>query len=273
VSRSCRCRWWSRPASATTGRRRISAAFHDHFSDAPQAYAAARPEYPGALYRFIASVAPSTGLAWDCATGNGQAARGLARHFARVEATDASAAQVAAALPDARVRYSVAPAESTPFPPACFDAVCVAQALHWFDAGAFHREVHRVLKPGGVFAAWGYDGMRVLGDFDEAFRRVVLEPIEALWPPENRLLWRGYRDLPFPYERIDAPAFEIELSWTLEQLVDYLRTWTAVKRHIAQGHATFLAEAAAALRPAWGAQKPRRVVMPLHFLCGRHRVG
>ena len=178
---------------------------------------------------------------------------------------------MAAAAPDPRVHYSVAPAERTQFPAAHFDAVCVAQALHWFDQDAFHAEVHRVLKPGGVFAAWGYDGMRVLGEFDQAFRRVVLDPIHRLWPPQNRLLWRGFVDLPFPYERIEAPDFAIELQWTLAQLMDYLGTWTAVKRHIAQGNPAFLEEAAKALAPVWGVAGPRRIVMPLHFLCGRRR--
>ena len=173
-------------------------------------------------------------------------------------------------MPDPRVRYSVAPAERTTFAPAAFDAVCVAQALHWFEQEAFHREVRRVLRPGGVFAAWGYDGLKVLGDFDAAFRRVVLDPVRDLWPPQNRLLWNGYRELPFPYEPIAAPAFEVVVDWTLEQLVDYLGTWTAVKRFIAQGHANFLAEAAEALAPVWGEAGARRVVMPLHFLCGRH---
>lgn len=219
----------------------------------------------------MASVAPGTGRAWDCATGNGQAALGLARHFRRIDATDASAEQVANARPAPNVTYSVQPAERTTLPAAAFDAVCVAQALHWFDAEAFHREVHRVLKPRGVFAAWGYDGVQVLGDFDAAFRRVVIEPVKHLWPPQNRLLWRGYRDLPFPYEPIEAPRFRIELDWTLAQLMDYLGTWSAVRRHAAAGNPRFLEEAAAALRPAWGGDGPRRVVMGLHFLCGRVR--
>src|SRR6476659_3573297 len=95
-----RYHWSSMSAGAST-------TFHDHFSDASAAYAAARPTYPDALYRFIASVAPSKARAWDCATGNGQAARGLAQYFQAVDATDASAEQIAAASAHARVRYSV----------------------------------------------------------------------------------------------------------------------------------------------------------------------
>ena len=42
-------------------------------------------------------------------------------------------------------------AESIPLPDASVDAVTAAQAYHWFDPEPTHREVARVLKPGGVF--------------------------------------------------------------------------------------------------------------------------
>ena len=45
--------------------------------------------------------------AWDCRTGNGQAARELPKHFNRVIATDASAAQIAQVVPDVRIDYRV----------------------------------------------------------------------------------------------------------------------------------------------------------------------
>jgi uncharacterized protein YhfF len=47
-----------------------------------------------AVTRELAADAPRTGLAWDCATGSGQAAVGLAERFARVIATDKSRAQI-----------------------------------------------------------------------------------------------------------------------------------------------------------------------------------
>ena len=123
-------------------------AFADHFSEKSDLYAAARPTYPGILFRSIAGQSPGRERAWDCATGNGQAAVGLARHFAHVEATDASAEQIANAIAAPNVRYSVQPAESTSFAAASFDAITVAQARHWFDLDRFHAEVRRVLRPG-----------------------------------------------------------------------------------------------------------------------------
>src|SRR5256886_7010020 len=76
-------------------------------------YAATRPTYPDALFARLAALAPGTSRAWDCATGNGQAAIGLARWFDRVDATDASADQIANAMTHERIRYAVAPSEAS----------------------------------------------------------------------------------------------------------------------------------------------------------------
>lgn len=80
--------------------------FLDLFSDKADLYASARPVYPDELFEFVASVAPSTEQAWDCGTGNGQAAVSLARHFKAVAATDPSAQQIANTILSEGVHYS-----------------------------------------------------------------------------------------------------------------------------------------------------------------------
>jgi methylase of polypeptide subunit release factors len=77
------------------------------FAQASDAYAAARPFYPRALFDWIADTCRNREAAWDCATGSGQAATALATIFDRVEATDVSAAQVAEAFAAPNIRYSV----------------------------------------------------------------------------------------------------------------------------------------------------------------------
>jgi SAM-dependent methyltransferase len=244
----------------------MSGGFVDLFSDRSGQYAAARPTYPADLYAFIAERAPGRQRAWDCATGNGQAAIGLAGHFAQVEATDASEQQVAHATAHPRVRYSVQPAERTDFPAAAFDAVCVAQALHWFHHDAFFAELDRVLKPGGLFAVWGYDVMQVTAPIDAQFERGVLAPLAPYWPAQNRILWNGYRDIAIPFDPLDAPALRIELAWTFAEFMAYVNTWSAVKRLVQERGTAALAGAWTALASAWGpADQRREVTMPIRL--------
>ena len=244
--------------------------FPDYFSGHAGLYASARPAYPSSLFAFVASIAPSRARAWDCATGNGQAALGLTREFARVEATDASAPQIAHALPSDRVGYSVQAAEQTNFAASSFDAVCVAQALHWFDFERFYAEVRRVLKPHGVFVAWGYDAFTVETDFDREFIASILEPLEPYWAPQNALLWNGYREVPFPFERLAVPDFSLQMRWSFPQLFAYVSTWSAVRKYLTGRGPNALAPAAAGLAEIWGyASVPRLVTMDLHLLAGR----
>ncbi len=244
--------------------------FIDLFSGHADRYAEARPRYPEALFAFIASQAPSRARAWDCGTGNGQAAASLANHFAEVLATDPSAEQIAHAVMVNNVHYSVQPAEATTLPARSVDAICVAQALHWFDFERFFVEVQRVAVPGAIFAACGYTWFNVAEDFDAAFRAFVTDVIAPYWAPQNKFLWDGYVDVPMPFSRVAAPAFTIEANWNLCQLLAYVRTWSAARRCLAENGTEFFESATARLAALWGAPEASRVVtMPLHLLLGR----
>jgi SAM-dependent methyltransferase len=244
--------------------------FLDLFSDNPELYASSRPGYPDALFQFIASNAPSTQSAWDCGTGNGQAAVSLARHFETVAASDPSPAQIKHAIPCKGVTYSVQPAESTTFPDTSFDAVCVAQALHWFELPAFFDEVKRVIKPQGIFAAWGYDWFGVSSAFDVTFERAILQVIEQDWAPQNALLWRGYRDIQIPFTRIETPELTIEVEWNLYQLLAYVYTWSATQRCMERMGNDFFTAAESALILDWGPpETEKNIHMKLYFIAGR----
>jgi SAM-dependent methyltransferase len=247
--------------------------FKDHFSSASDRYAAYRPDYPAALFAWLAGLCPPSAereLAWDCATGSGQAALGLTPHFRRVVATDASAEQIRHVAPHPGIDYRVAPAEASGLADHSIDLVTVAQAAHWFDLPRFYAEVSRVLKPGGVIALWGYGRMVLPGEMDTAFRRFYAETVGPYWPPERALIDDAYRSLDFPFAELPAPDFSIEVEWTLPRLMDYLSTWSAVKRYqTVQGHDP-LPGLMAELLPLWGkADTATQLAWPLFLRVGR----
>ncbi|MFD0321751.1 class I SAM-dependent methyltransferase [Lysobacter gummosus] len=119
-------------------------AFKDHFSAIAGAYAAARPEYPPALFEQIARHVPAQARVWEPGCGSGQATRGLAAHFAQVHATDPSAQQIeqhwareAAMRGDGPVSLAIEPGERTELADGSVQLVAVAQAVHWFDRERF----------------------------------------------------------------------------------------------------------------------------------------
>ena len=69
------------------------------FGQVAGAYLEARPRYPAALFEWLVGQCFRRENAWDCATGNGQAATAIAAFFRRVDATDSNAAQIANAVP------------------------------------------------------------------------------------------------------------------------------------------------------------------------------
>lgn len=245
--------------------------FTDHFSGHAQAYAQFRPRYPAVLFHYLAMRAPGTQLAWDCGTGNGQAATGLAERFARVVATDPSVAQIATARAHPRVTYRVAQYESG-LQPASAQLVTAAQALHWMDVDAFVREARRVLQPGGLLAVWCYSLCTIDPAFDELIEFFCRVTIGAYWAPERRLVDEGYRSVALPIDELDVPPFELAADMTLGQFLGYVETWSAVQRCVAvRGRETFDAFARS-IGERWGLPSTlRRVTFPLHVRAGELR--
>jgi ubiquinone/menaquinone biosynthesis C-methylase UbiE len=235
--------------------------FSDHFSGHASEYAVHRPRYPEALYRFLADQCQDHNLAWDCATGNGQAALSLTEYFDRVIATDASAEQVAAATAHPRISYSVVPAEGSGIEEASIDLLTIAQALHWFNLDAFFSEANRVVKPGGLLAAWTYADSRVNNEVDSVIDNVIYE-VEDYWPPERDIVMNLYRDITFPWTEIEVPAIHMQENWTVDQLLGYIRTWSASKRYQKDRGADPVSLHESTLRNAWGVST-RTVTWPL----------
>ena len=242
--------------------------FKDHFSEQAGAYARYRPDYPDALFAYLASLTAAHERAWDCATGNGQAAHALVRHFARVVATDPSERQLAHAVPHPRITFRTEPAEATSLEAASVDLVTVAQALHWFDFDRFFAEVRRVLKPEGVLAVWGYQVIRVTPAVDAVIERYYREILGPYWPPERWYFEGGYR-VPFPFPRLETPVFHLEDTWGPEEVIGYLGTWSGSLRFRKERGEDPLETIREDLMTAWGDAGRRRVWWPLHLHVAR----
>ena len=203
--------------------------FRDHFSSAASGYAQFRPRYPDALFTWIASECRAHARAWDCATGTGQAAEGLARHFDAVIATDASAAQLSEAAPVRGVQYVRSTAEAAALQSRTMDAIIVAQAIHWFDMPAFYGEAARVGRPGALVAVWTYGNPTIDPVVDSPLATFYKDVVGPFWPPERRMIERMYRDVQLPFTPVAAPSMTLELEMTMEALVGYVDTWSAVQ--------------------------------------------
>ena len=243
---------------------------NDHFSGRAARYAECRPGYAPELADWLASIAPSRGLAWDVGCGSGQMSVLLGDRFGRVVASDGSVAQLAHARPHARVDYVAATAEAAPLAERSADLVVVAQAAHWFDLPRFFAEARRVARPGAAIALVGY-GNAMLDEpaLQQRFLRFYEDEVGAFWPPERAMIEDAYRSIGFPFAEIDAPAFELHERWTAEQMIGYIETWSAVRAFERSGGDARVVETfAREMRELWG-PGPRDVTWPVPIRAGR----
>ena len=240
----------------------------DRFSGHANLYAQYRIDYPPELYNFLFSFVQHQGVVWDCATGNGQVAGALADHFERVEATDISEAQLAQAIQRPNIRYQLSPAEQTSFADQTFDLITVAQALHWFDVGAFHREVRRVAKPGAVLAEWGYGLVKLSAELDPVLLDFYRNRTGPYWDPQRKHIDGQYATLPFPFADAQRAGFTQRYTWSLDRFLNYLRTWSAVQQYIYENEEDPVTTLGHTIRAVWG-EGEREVRFPIFLRLGR----
>ncbi|MGZ8515840.1 MAG: class I SAM-dependent methyltransferase [Chitinophagaceae bacterium] len=240
----------------------------DNFSKQSAGYARYRPVYPQQLYDFILNNVTSKQVAWDCGTGNGQAAKELAKVFDRVYATDISQQQIDNASRQENIFYSVQAAEHTNFPGNNFDLVTVAQALHWFRFDDFYTELIRVSKRDAVFAAWTYSSLHISKETDALIEQHHFTTLDGYWDDERKYVNEEYRNIPFPFTKISTPAFSIKYEWTTGELEGYLNTWSALQKFITANGYNPVDELMSRIKSFWRQEK-MEIRFPVHLLMGR----
>jgi ubiquinone/menaquinone biosynthesis C-methylase UbiE len=242
----------------------------DLFSNQSDLYARYRPTYPKELYDHVLSFVKEKNTAWDCATGNGQAAVVLADNFKKVIATDISAAQIEKAIKKDNIEYLVCPAESTPFDENTFDFVTVAQAYHWIKWNEFKNEVTRVCKPGAVIAIWTYNRNK-LGDknIDDAVYSFYENVTKPYWDYERKYVEELYETVEFDYELLPVKRFETTLNWRREEMIGYISSWSAIQKYIkVNGHSP-ISIIEEELNKFWPEGEKKKISFPIYLKLGR----
>jgi SAM-dependent methyltransferase len=147
----------------------------------PQLYDAYRPRPPAVLLESLCRVAgvTSPALVVDLGAGTGLSARAWAERADRVVGVEANEAMVAEArrvTTEPNVEYVSGFAHDTGLDDACADIVTCSQSLHWMEPEPTFAEAARILRVGGVFAAYDYDPAPLVepevdAAYDEYLRR------------------------------------------------------------------------------------------------------
>lgn len=241
----------------------------DLFSAQSELYQQARPTYPQSLIDGLIKQLKGFDCAWDCGAGSGQLTWLIAPYFQQVIATDLSQNQLDQAPALSNVSYLQQAAEQCTFPDHHFDLITVAQAIHWFDFEKFYAQVKRTLKPDGVIAVIGY-GLLALDDslLNDRIQQLYHQTLHGFWDAERRYIDEYYQTIPFPFEEIPMPQFQIELRWTGQQLWDYLNTWSAIKHYQDQMRVSALAD----LQDILLIQQSMKVTFPILLRLGRQSI-
>jgi SAM-dependent methyltransferase len=234
----------------------------DHFSSTSREYSFSRPIYPDILYKFLNDITPNKDSAWDCATGNGQAAIGLCKYFKNVIASDASKGQLEYQFNRNNILYEMFPAEKANMRDNSVDLITVAQAAHWFDLNKFYNEVTRISKSNGVLAIWSYGMHKIDNNIDKISEKLNIggDILGKYWPRETNYVKEDYKTIPFPFKEIPAPKFGMTVNWNLDELVSYMQTWSAVKRFSTERKFNPLNLVMGELERLWEKHDKRKVV-------------
>ncbi len=247
--------------------------FKDLFSLQSDIYLKARPTYPEELFDYLMSISPSNELCWDCATGNGQAAISLSKHFKKIIATDGSEKQIANAIKRENIEYRVGIAEQSGLENNSVDLITVATAAHWFNHDMFYKESKRVAKPNGILSVWTYSSATISIKINEVMEWFAYTYLHDYWPDGRWHVRNKYETLPFPFEPIHTPDFFCHANLNKQQWLNYVMSWSSYTNYVTKHKIDPIEILLPKLNLLWNDNETKLVIWPLHLKCARLNTG
>ncbi|GLQ16460.1 hypothetical protein GCM10007879_07090 [Maritalea porphyrae] len=233
----------------------------NHFLKGGALYSTSRPTYPEALADVLMASCVERGHALDVGCGSGQLSVLLGDRFQKVTATDPSQTQLDSAVSHATVTYKMEPAEQISLPNNSVDLISAAQAAHWFDLDLFYNEVRRIARPNAVIALVTYGVPTMKGDIGRLFEKFYWQDIHSFWPDGRQHVENGYKNLAFPFVEREMPELSISRQWSLNQLIAYIYTWSAMRRARDAGNGRIIDEFIREARRCWPDEESRKSVV------------
>lgn len=194
----------------------------ERFMGFAEHYDTFRPQPPVMLVNILTQLAgvPHPALVVDLGSGTGLSTMLWTGRAARVLGIEPSTdmrqqAEIRAAQSanTASIEFRAGYSHATGLPDACADIVTCSQALHWMEPATAFAEIVRILRPGGIFAAYDCD-----------------------WPPTfNLAVEHAYNDCL-------SQATIIEQTRGLSRDVQYWDKRQHLERMRASGHFRFVRE-------------------------------
>ncbi len=241
----------------------------DNFSEQATLYAKFRPVYPKQLFDFLYEHVSNFDSALDSGCGNGQVAAELAQKFKRVYATDISLEQLKQATFRNNISYIPCRSEQTLLESKSIDFFTVAQAIHWFDTDLFYQEVIRLAKPNALIAVWGYNLLKINPLIDKCIEDFYHNIVGKYWDKERKSVETAYSNIPFPFQSIKTPGFEMQLNWNFETLIGYLNSWSSVSKYKKINNSNPIDLIENELQSAWGNAPFQTVNFPVFCKTGK----
>jgi len=129
--------------------------------------------------------------------------------------------------------------------------------------------VRRTAKQDALVCAIGYGRLQISEPIDAVITHFYKNIIGPYWDKERRCIDENYETIPFPFDEVKSPKFTNKLSWTVEHLMGYINTWSAVKHFIKEKGFNPTHELRPDIEKNWGFELKREIRFPLLLRIGR----